>query len=79
MCKCKTAREEQGHLMSGQCPVYGDLTHKFSDLTDIDSLVQFFKEVLDRRDELDKNPVGGVITNAEANPVPNGRISQSRE
>ena len=65
--------------MSGQCPVYGDLTNKYSDLTDIDSLVQLFKEILDRRDELDKNPVGGVITNADANSVPSGGKSQSRE
>ena len=79
LCKCQTAREEEGHLMSGQCPVYGDLTNNYSDLTDIDSLVQLFKEILDRRDELDKNPVGGVITNADANSVPSGGISQSRE
>ena len=65
--------------MSGQCPVYGDLTHKYSDLTDIDSLVQFFKEVLDRRDELDKNPVGGVLTSADANSVHVDRMSQSRD
>ena len=62
--------------MSGQCPVYGDLTHKYSDLTDIESLVQFFNE---GRDKLDKNPVGGVLTNADANSVHVDRISQSRD
>ena len=49
--------------MSGQCTVYGDLTEKYSDLTDIESLIQFFNDVLERRDILDKedkqNPVGG--------------------
>ena len=42
--KCKEAREEELHLMSGQCKVYGDLTHKFSDLTDDNALVDFFQE-----------------------------------
>ena len=40
--------------MSGQCKVYGDLTEKYPDFTDDNSLVQFFTEVLDRRDRLDK-------------------------
>ena len=40
--------------MSGQCKVYGDLSRKLSDLTDDDTLVQLFTEVLARRDQLDK-------------------------
>ena len=83
LCKCKMAREEEGHLISGQCPVYGDLTHQFSDLTNIDNLIQFFNEVLDRRDQLDRqekeNPVGGVDTSVYANPVLADKIRQSRE
>ena len=55
--------------------VYGDLTNKFSNLTEDDALVEFFQEVLARREELDKldkeldNPVGGVSTNVGANSV----------
>ena len=67
--------------MSGLCEVYGDLTHKFNDLTDDDALVQFFQEVLARREELDKlenSPVGGANTNVVANSVIYDRISQSR-
>ena len=81
LCKCTEAREEEAHLTSGQCKVYGDLTDKYCDLTDENSLVQFFKEVLARREELDKellHPVGGAITNVGANPVSHNRISQSR-
>ena len=40
--------------MAGQCKVYGALTEKYSDFTDDNNLVQFFTEVLDRRDRLDK-------------------------
>ena len=72
LCKCKEAREEELHLLSGQCKVYGDLTHKYSNLTDDNALVDFFQEVLARREQLDKeqnNPVGGVHTNVGANSV----------
>ena len=65
--------------MSGQCPIYGDLAHKFIDLTVIDTLVQFFNEVLDQQEELHKSPVGGVTTNADANSVLSGRIRQPWE
>ena len=72
--------KKKGHLSH---PVYGDLTHKYSDLTNIDSLIGFFNEVLDRRDQLDKqekqNPVGGVDTSVYANSVLADRISQSRD
>ena len=81
LCKCQEAKEEECHLTSGQCKVYGDLTEKYSDLTDVNSLVQLFQEVLARRDKLDKlllHPVGGVNTNVGANPVSFERISQSR-
>ena len=73
LCKCKMAWEKAGHLMSGQCSVYGDSTHKFRDLTNIDNLIQLFIEVLDITDYLDKqdkqNPVGGVNTSVYSNSV----------
>ena len=58
--------------MLGQCQVYGDLTYKFNDLTDDNSLVQFFQEVLSRTEELvklERSPDGGVNTNVVANSV----------
>ena len=54
LCFCKEAREDETHLTSGQCKVYGDLCENFSDLTDDESLIQFFTEVLARRDMLEK-------------------------
>ena len=50
-------------------------------MTDDNSLVQFFQEVLARREELDKlkrSSVGGANTNVIANSVSFDRISQSR-
>ena len=54
LCRCKEEREEETHYMSGQCTAFGDLALKYNDLTDDENLVQFFSEVLGRRDDLDK-------------------------
>ena len=63
------AREEEGHLLSGKCTVYRNLTQNYSDLRDIDSLVQFFNQVLERRDNLDKRDhLDSQQTSVEANP-----------
>ena len=62
LCKCLESREDEDHLLSGRCKVYGDITQKYVDLTDDDNLVALFSEVLARRDMLDKqgnNLVGG--------------------
>ena len=81
LCKCKESREDETHIMSGQCKVYGDLTEKYPDFTNDNSLVSFFTEVLARRDVLDKeqlHPVGGVNTDVGANSVVTDGISRSR-
>ena len=72
LCLCSESREEESHLLSGQCKVYGDLTLKYSDLTDVNNLVQFFSDVLSRRDALDKEkttPVGVGNTLIGANSI----------
>ena len=45
--------EDVGHIVSGKCPVYGDLSTQFGDLGEDKNLVAFFTPVLDRRDQLD--------------------------
>ena len=35
--------------------MFGDLTESFVDLNDDENLVQFFREVLARRDKIDKD------------------------
>ena len=81
LCKCQEAKEEEIHLTSGHCKVYGDLAEKYTDLTDDNSLVQLFQEVLARRDQLDRallHPVGGANTNVGANPINTDGIRQFR-
>ena len=54
MCLCEKSREEEGHILSGECQVYGDLVDKYSDLTNDDNLVSLFQEVLSWREQLSK-------------------------
>ena len=49
LCRCKSVREEESHITSGSCEVYGDLTDQFGDLSEDQNLVDFFRAVLDRR------------------------------
>ena len=75
LCRCEEAREEEFHLVSGQCKVFGDLTAIYTDLNSDEGLVQFFSAVLARRDQLDKylqSPDGGATTIVGANCVPTG-------
>ena len=50
--------------MSEKCSVYGDLALKYKDFTKDEVLVQFFTEVLARRDQL--SPGGGEDTTVGA-------------
>ena len=54
LCKCGEAKEEESHLMSGLCEVYGEIRRNYSDLNDDKQLVDFFNEVLARRYELEE-------------------------
>ena len=54
MCRCAEEREEESHLMTGNCPVYGDLREKYGDLESDENLVSFFSEILARRDSLEE-------------------------
>jgi hypothetical protein len=54
LCRCKLSIEDEGHIVSGQCPVYGGMRTQFGDLGEDSNLVAFFTAVLDRRDELEE-------------------------
>ena len=54
-CRCQTSVEDEGHIVSAQCPVYGDLRTQFGDLGEDKNLVNFFRAVLDRRDQLEED------------------------
>ena len=53
LCACLGAREEEHHLTSGKCPVYGDLVTEHGDLENDNNLVSLFKEILARREKMD--------------------------
>jgi exonuclease III len=54
MCKCQQEKEEESHLLSGDCPVYGDIIGGFENMDNDQNLVAFFTQVLARRDQLDR-------------------------
>ena len=54
LCRCKISIEDEGHIVSGQCPVYGGLRTQFGDLGEDRNLVAYFTAVLDRREELEE-------------------------
>ena len=54
MSMLRSKGEEESHLTSGKCKVFGDLKGRFGDLHDDENIVQFFQEVLTRRDKIDK-------------------------
>ena len=53
-CKCGEAKEQEDHLRSGECEIYGDIRRKHGNLDDDISLLAFFREVLARREELEE-------------------------
>ena len=83
LCRCGEAQEDESHLRSGKCEVFGDIVERFSDLSQDESLVQFFAAVLERRDQLDDYQAtldGGDSSIVGANCVSFGDItSQSEE
>ena len=42
------------HLLSGVCETYGEIREKYHDLNDDNQLVDFFNEVLAKRDKLEE-------------------------
>ena len=54
LCRCRMAREEESHLLTGNCEIYGDIRKKYDNLDDDANLVKFFNEVLQMRDDLDE-------------------------
>ena len=52
MCRCNKSREDEHHITV--CPIYSDLRDKHGDLDCDANLVSFFRDALNRRDEMDK-------------------------
>ena len=55
LCACKETKEEESHLLSGSCPVYGDLVSPDDDLAKDETLVRVLQDILERRDLMEEN------------------------
>ena len=54
MCECKLSKEDENHLLSGNCPIYSDKRDNYGDLESDEILVSYFNEILTRRTEMQK-------------------------
>ena len=83
LCRCKEDKEEESHITSGSCKVYGDLTSQFGDLKEDSNLVDFFNAVLDRRDNLEdedrKQQSLNAVVDARSSPSDRTRLSRPRD
>ena len=55
LCRCQRAKENQSHLISGECETYAEIRNEFESLDDIANLTKFFDAVLKKRDQLDED------------------------
>ena len=53
LCRCGQERERERHL-TDTCPLYRDIRVQYSNLGEDDQLVDFFQQMLKRRDQLDE-------------------------
>ena len=53
LCRCGKEREEERHI-TDSCPLYKDIREQFSSLEYDDQLVEFFEQILKRRDSIDE-------------------------
>ena len=51
LCRCGRAKEEEQHILSGNCEVYGEIRAAYPNFNDDEQLVKFFCEVLAMRDK----------------------------
>ena len=76
-------KEEESHITSESCKVYGDLTSQFGYLKEDSNLVQFFYAVLDRRDSLEdedrKQQLVNAVVDTKSSPRDGTRLSRTRD
>ena len=54
MCRCGKEKELEDHIINGGCESYKDIRDKYKHLEGDEELLEFFKEVLHRREKLDE-------------------------
>ena len=67
-CLCKEEIEEESHLLSGKCTVYGDLRSMVVDVRDDHQLATFFAAILERREQMEEPVVARASATDSASP-----------
>ena len=76
LCRCLVNIENEAHLKDGMCHVYRDIREKYDTLEDDENLVNFFSEVIARRNALDDDR-GGAASATDALLAGDSPASQS--
>ena len=53
LCQCRIEKENEAHLLSGNCHIYGKIREKYGSFDNDETLVNFFTEILAMRDVLE--------------------------
>ena len=67
-CLCGVEVEEESHLLSGRCKVYGDLRSMVVDVRDDHQLPTFFAAILKRREQMEEPVVARATPTDSASP-----------
>ena len=59
MCKCGKEKEQEDHIIKGECESYKDIREKYEHLDNDEDLLEFFKEVLKRRESMEEMEARG--------------------
>ena len=54
LCRCGLEIEAQSHLVTGKCPIFGDLVPDHFNIQSDQHLVNLFTNILNRRDVMDE-------------------------
>ena len=72
LCRCKEEKENESHLLKGECKVYGKIRNKYGIICNEEDLVDFFGEVLQERERLEEEEEREIEEEMRGNPSGEG-------
>ena len=83
LCKCMQKKESDEHLRNDACSIHGDIRAKYGSLAEDKELVEFFKEILSKREQMEETTTAaGPVVQAsslggQASLGPGGQLTVS--
>ena len=70
LCKCGIEKEQESHIIEGKCESYEDIRNKYDDFENDESLLEYFKEVIQRREKLEEEERSCLLAGGEPTTPP---------